>query len=72
MTTEICRTTNLPGASVTVYYPIGAREVTLSIGTIGAPVTVTFSAFVGPADLERLAADLLAAAQAIQLPRRAA
>ena len=72
MSTEICRTTMLPGASVTVFHQPGAPEVTLSMGTIGAPAIVTFSAFVGPADLERLAADLLAAAQAIQLPRSAA
>jgi hypothetical protein len=72
MTTEIYRTTTLPGAEVSIFHSSDSPSVTLSFGTVGAPAIVTFSAFVGPADLERLAADLLAAAQAIQMPRRAA
>ena len=69
---DLYRTTRLPGATVTVFHQPGTPTVTLTFGTTEAPAIATLSAFVGPADLERLAADLLAAAQAIQMPRRAA
>ena len=72
MTTEIYRTTKLPGAEVSVFYSAETPNVTLSLGSVGAPSVATISAFVGPADLERLAADLQSAARAIQMPRRAA
>jgi hypothetical protein len=69
MMSEIYRTSALPGASLGVFHQAGATDVLLTLSTEGV-ATAQINLYVGPADLERLAADLLAAAQAIQLPRR--
>ena len=71
MAGEIYRTTTLLGAEVTVFHKPGTHDVLLTVLTQGM-AGATINIQVNPADLERLAADLLAAAQAIQMPRRAA
>ena len=73
MTTEIYRTSNLPGASLSVFHQAGDKDVLLTIATHGQAQSQT-NIYLGADDLERLAGDLLAAAQAIRLgqSRRAA
>ena len=71
MATEIYRTSALPGASVSVFHQAGDKDVLLTIATHGSAHSL-MNIYLGADDLERLAADILAAAQAVQMPRRAA
>ena len=67
---DLYRTTHLPGATLTVFHQPDQRQATVTIGTTHQEAIVTFSLFMTPADLERLAAELLAAAQLVDLAQR--
>ena len=72
MSQDIYMTTRLPGAQATVFYQPGQRSATLTIGSDGAMSVASFSLFLNPDQLEKLATDLLAAARAVDLAQRRA
>ena len=72
MSQDIYLTTRLPGAQVTVFHQEGTHTASLTIGSEGQMAVASFSIFLNPDQLEKLATDLLAAARAVDKAMRRA
>lgn len=72
MSQDIYLTTRLPGAVATVFHQPGTPTATLTFGSEGQMAVCSFSIFLNPDQLEKLATDLLAAARAVDLAQRRA
>ena len=72
MADEIYMVTRLPGARASVFHKEGDNFATLTIGSEGQMAVASFSIFLNPDQLEKLATDLLAASRAVDKAMRRA